>query len=827
MEAWTSVDYPSLGIGLQPDPPKISDGFLAEALEIKEELAELAASLPSSASLGLSDSPDSPNDHNDRNLMIPPEQLKIRFFLAVCENDLEQMESAIDSDSLLVLALFKGYPAIVLAVILNNQSIVETLLNTYLVDPDTLELLKLGYTPLMYAVHFDNLPMVKLLLQYHSDPNFSPNEENKATAASIVSENCPAVYLYFKYHNLLQTSRQDDFVYQPKTFGLHDDTFEDELSYKIQMLTIASTTTPEPQDEHVAGESSHLSDSDEDSDLANVPEFDYSKAIAGQYIKYNDSDIPSLLEYIFSLRTKSHSLQHDARVPAAIIYQLIQYSHTKVGADDLTTFLFETFITRMRSVSNTKSGVMGQTTATDAASSTDTGDIVSLSYWLSVVQFVHFHFTRGGIYKKHLDFLQTLINMTQSLIATISNSINIRLQLLVDDCILDFTNLVDVSSVLYAKDWNFLKLKKNLNSYDAILDMLYPPSEEQLRMPSPVRYLQVLGALDYVLNLHMVHPLLRLQAYSQVFYNINATLFNRVISNSKYCSRAKAIQLRLNISALEDWLRSHSSRIYKPDQIGGLRKLTESVGGSPVQLSGLLDELDVSKDPHALGFLYKSLYHVGRTQLNPFIELLQWLQVVTGLDDEETFITTLNELDGLNYYQVFKVTKKMYRYEVNEPKVPKALLQLLRKLVEQQGEQQVKNSKMSYLSQSSFLLKELYININSNYIFGVALPNLSELIVSFGAGLGGMRKIHAKKYQPHLPPTVADDIDEIIAENRNLANDSYDYENADHAEHDEEYQHDIKDNGSFDRENMIYKKLEVPLVAHANFARDEIEVNPW
>lgn len=818
MDAWNNLDGPELNPKLPQSSAVSSDSLLASIQEIKDELTQLVGSIEPVTSI-LED-----EDDGSEKPKLTTEQIKQKFFHAICEGNIPEIEEYLASDPLLASSLFNGYLPLVLAVALDEISIAEILLDKYEVDPEVPDLTTLNYSPLMWAVHFDNLPMTKLLLEHQADINAKAGA-NAVTPVSLVTESTPAVYLYFKYHNLLESSKKDDFVYHPQSFGFQEDPIDD-LSYKIQMLTIAANLTPEPSEEFLVNDTS-LADSDEDEDLRTVPDYDYSKAVPGQYIKYTDSDIPSLLDYIFNLRLKTRALQHDARVPAAIIYQLIQYSHTKVGANDLTQFLFETFITRVRAVTNTKSGVITELSVQEGANGDGAGDIVSLSYWLSVIQFIHLHLTRGKIYKVHPEFLQNLIGVTQSLIAAISYSINSRLNVLVDECILDFTNLIDVSRTTYAKDWNLFKSKKTPNSYDDILDMLFPPSEEQLRMPSPIKYLQVLGALDYVLNLHMVHPLLRSQAYSQVFYFINATLFNRIISNSKYCSRVKAIQLRLNISTLEDWLRSHSTRIFKPDQLGGLELLTDN--DTSFKLIGLLGQSDNPKDPHSLGFLYKSIYHVGRTQLNPLIELLQWLQVVTGLNDEETFVNTMNELDDLNYYQLFKVTKKLYRYEVDEPKVHKALIQLLKRLLDQEGQNQVSRKKTSYLSQSSFLLKELYISMNPNLIFGVALPNLSELIVSFGAGLGGIRKAHAKKYQPHLPAYVLDDIDEIILENRNTVNDAYDYDSDNNSNEDAQGQDFGYENNDskFDRENMLYKKIQPPLVAHQTYGNDDIDVNPW
>ncbi|RKP32431.1 hypothetical protein METBISCDRAFT_25668 [Metschnikowia bicuspidata] len=792
MGAWEHIESAPFGSDAQPqrlDPLNVLHGPLLAA---RAELTPHAKA------------PESDGSEE------PPEDACRRFFRAVCDGDVAELCAAVSADSVVVRTSFHGFPPLVLAVVFDRLNVAEKLLDTYSVDPDTPDLVKMMYSPLMWAVHFDNLAMVQLLLQYQADPHYALGEAG-TTAASLVSVSGSAVYEYFRSHNLLNALRAPDaLVFEPRTFGLQLD-YEDDLAYKIQMLSIEASADALESGAFEPDASRAGAD-----ELDFLPFFDYTKALPGQYIKYTDSDVASLIDYIFAMRLKSHALQHDARAPAAVVFQLMHYSHDKARTNELTAFLFECFVSRIRSVTNTKSGVVSS--QTDPAAGT--GDIVLLSYWLAVAQFLHLHLTRAGVYKRHPDFLQTLISITQGLIGAISFSINNRLDILVDDCVLDYTTLVDVATTNYAKDWNFLKLKRTPNSYDDILDMLYPPSEEELMLPSPHRYLQVLAALDYVLHLHLVHPLLRFQTYSQVFYYINATMFNRVILNTKYCSRVKAVQIRLNVSAIEDWLRSHNSPVFKPETLGGLARLVDD---PRINFSALLSHDDAPNDPHCLGFLYTSLYHIGRVHLNPLIELLQWLQVVTGLQDEETFIITIKELESLNYYQLYKVTKKMYRYEVNEPKVPKTLVQGLKKLMEQEGQNQVDRLHLSYLSQTSFLLKELYIYINPNYVFGVALPNLNELVVSFGAGLGGIKK-NAKKYQPHLPTAVADDVDEILMENANTVNASYDYDkDSDDVPHVDE----DAEASTVDRLNMLFKKLVLPLVAHANYNHDDIDVNPW
>lgn len=732
-----------------------------------------------------------------------------------------------------------GATVLIYSIILNHTDIVELLL-THGADPDASDSFSAGYTPLMWAVHRGMLPEIRLLLDHQADPYLCPNGGSR-DAVSLVSPADATVYEYFQMHNLLKPRTGESYgLYEPPSdvvgfSGAHDE--NEALAQQIRLQTAAATGFYEEQEaDATQGENSDLGvlPGDEeyqlsaDTVLSQTPDFAYDKLLPEQFIKFSDSDIPSLLDYIFGLRTENTALQHDTKVPAAVVFQLLRYAHSKVNSDELSEFLFDCFTARLRSVTKTKSGVFNMAVGTDI-NPANAGDIVLLSYWLSVVQFLHYYLLRSGYYRDFPRFLQELVNIVQSLTATLSFSINSRLNALLEDALLDFTSLVDVSNVLYAKDWNIFKNKnkKHPSTYDDILDMLYPPSQTELMRPSPIRYIQVLGALDYVLRLHSVDTLLQFQTFSQVFYCINASIFNRIVANSRYCSRAKAVQLRLNISALEDWLRSHNYKIYRPEKIGGLEKLV----GPDFELKNVLESTGDKHDPHGLPYYYNLLYYVGKWHLAPTVELLQLLQCMLALTEEESFINTLNQFDSLNYFQMVKVMNKLYKYEVNEKKLPRALINLVKRLTNEQGEAQIARNHLHYMTQSNFLLKEEYIYLNPNYVFGVALPNTTELINNFGAGLGGVRVLRAKKYQPLLPIAVMDDVDEILASNKSHLNDTYDYEEAEDEEREDDDEEKTvaaaEDKAAF-KGDALFKEVQMPgSLAHKNWGAEDIESNPW
>lgn len=813
------------------------------------------ASVLTNASLALSVATTLASDPFVAKVLMSQKQLLLdnsgtiaKALLAACNDDLPGLQSVLsETPDLINDVEATGITPLIYAIFFNHLDVVEFLLS-HLADPDCADTAIAHYTPLMWAIHLDQLKTVKVLLRFQADPYLCPDpiKHPKANAVSMVYPENTEMYDYFKSHNLLLRDQRlnddeedDNAFYKPfEPQGVEID----DLSNKIRLQSItASHVLPDENDgqERERAKIDLLLEEESlsrDPVLAALPEFDYSKLRPDQYVKFNDTDITSLLDYIFELRmSKSGAIQHETKIPAAILFQLLRFAHLKAQSAELTEFLFDCFIARLRSVTNTKSGVFMGDATNSKENNNKGGDIVLLSYWLSVIQFLHFYFCKSDFYLAYPKFLQELVNTVQSLIATLSFAINLRLNSLIDECLLNYTNLIDVSSALYAKDWNFFKSKKkHPNTYDDIFNMLFPPSDQELMKPSPLRFVQVLGALDYVLKLHNVDALFSLQTFSQVFHCINATIFNRIISQSKYCTRGKAVQIRLNISAIEDWLRGHNYKVERPDLIGGLdRLLPHTHAGTLLNILAELPVDDKGADPHYLGFYYTSLFHIGTKHLLPTVELLQWLQCMSRIVDEEALVSTINQFEALNYFQIVKTMTKLYKYEVDEPRIPKALITYMKRLQSEQGERQVENSLLHYMTQTNFLLKETYVYLNPNFVFAVAMPNLQELINKYGAGLGGVRVFRAKKYQPSLPISIMDDVDEILAQNKADQDNTFNEDNGeDEADDETEPQAlDAPPVTSKDKAfkgDQLFKEVQLPSsLMHKNWGDSDIDVNPW
>lgn len=152
-----------------------------------------------------------------------------------------------------------------------------------------------------------------------------------------------------------------------------------------------------------------------------------------------------------------------------------------------------------------------------------------------------------------------------------------------------------------------------------------PPSPRQRRI-SPRTITTMLSSLLFVMQTYDIHPDFIHYVLAQLLYYVSTEVFNRMISNKKLLSRSKALQTRLNLSILEDWIR----------------------------LNNLPPKL--------------------HEQFAPLVQLLQLLQVLSLQEDFPTWIETLKKLELLNPTQVKRVVSA-YRFEVNEPRLSEEITQ--------------------------------------------------------------------------------------------------------------------------------------------------------
>jgi hypothetical protein len=164
---------------------------------------------------------------------------------------------------------------------------------------------------------------------------------------------------------------------------------------------------------------------------------------------------------------------------------------------------------------------------------------------------------------------------------------------------------------------------------------------------SPQSISHLLMHLQSTLQTYHVPPAIVIQALAQSFHYLSCELFNRVLTYKKYLCRSKALQIRMNVSIVEDWVHS--------------QKLPPTLNQS----------------------------------FEPLVQLLQLLQCLSQMEDVRMFEATANTFDQLNMVQVKRCVQN-YRYEVSETRLPEEVEKWVAQQ-QQEQEQSVKTSSVENL----------------------------------------------------------------------------------------------------------------------------------
>ena len=269
-----------------------------------------------------------------------------------------------------------------------------------------------------------------------------------------------------------------------------------------------------------------------------------------------------------------------------------------------------------------------------------------------------------------------------------------------------------------------------------------------------------------MLDLYDIHSVIIAQILAQLFYWIGAELFNRILSNRVYLARTKAMQIRMNISVLEDWARTNN-RSPEHYENGSLSASGENTIGA------------------------------ARKHFTPVIQLLQWLQCFSSLGDNanavESLGNTLGQFTHLTPQQLLHSSSR-YRYEKEEKGLPKSARKHLiylqaevrhrfeekrrqQKLLQSRSSQEIPlhESKVKTNAKNGDLLLEPStpnsvatdghdgvadedeaspetLLMDPAHMLQFSLPTTIDMRLSYGAGMGGVNLEREKKYIPTVPP---------------------------------------------------------------------------
>ncbi|KAK5115571.1 hypothetical protein LTR62_001230 [Meristemomyces frigidus] len=372
-------------------------------------------------------------------------------------------------------------------------------------------------------------------------------------------------------------------------------------------------------------------------------------------------------------------------------------------------------------------------------------DMTILAFWISNATLLLYYLKKDpGLAEATVHFQAQMAELIHEIYILIIRDAERRMDKVLDAAMLDHETIPGFEDIAFQNEWKFLRKKSHVKP---------EPTERSFRPPSPRRKAQIsprnitslLSSTLFVLDLYDVHSVIAAQILSQLYYWLGAEIFNRIMSNKRYLARTKAMQIRMNISTLEDWARSNNRQ---PEHFenGAMTATGESTMDS------------------------------ARKHLAPVVQLLQWLQCFSSLGEDRTAMeTTLQQLPGMSAKQLLHAVKH-YRAEVGEKTLNKAALKLVQEIKSRpritQPEAQSVTS--SHAPQTPFP-PQIPANghaqpqtpiqstdddaneppeqnlLNPALLLPFHLPTSTDMLVTYGAGFGGMDREREKRYVPSVP----------------------------------------------------------------------------
>lgn len=448
---------------------------------------------------------------------------------------------------------------------------------------------------------------------------------------------------------------------------------------------------------------------------------------------FQESELDAILDIIITNMTPQRSPSQKP-VPANMIFLSARYAHYHASSELLGNLL------------------MSAMDKINDVVERHQWDMTILAFWLSnATLLLHYLKKDSGLIEATSDFQAQLSELINEIFILIVRDAERRMDKVLDAAMLDHEIIPGFEDIAFQNEWKLFKRKTQVKE-EPPEKRFRPPSPKQRAKPAPRNVTSLLSSTLFVLDLYDVHSVIAAQIVSQLIYWVGAELFNRIMSNRKYLARTKAMQIRMNVSILEDWARSNN-RQPEHYEAGDMR-----ASGEPT-------------------------VEAARRHLEPVIQLLQWLQCFSslGADDLEALVGTLQQLKRLTPQQLIHAAKH-YRPEVGEKGLPKSALRYLEAIRKEQAlmKERRKSRPLSGVLKpdsapatppreengqgatgtpgSEVVEEESDDEIQEHLLMDPALmlpftlPSVTDMLVTYGAGFGGVNRERERKYIPTVPP---------------------------------------------------------------------------
>ncbi|CEL07489.1 Putative DIL and Ankyrin domain protein [Aspergillus calidoustus] len=616
------------------------------------------------------------------------------------------------------------------------------------------------WSALMWAMTNRHKTIAKILLDHGASPDIKSSSGGTAfdfaQPGSEISE-----YLHENGYSFGPSAIEDDFY----DSGFAHGRFEEEIAeneLKRRMMMEESAINLEV-DLSSLGLDEKFDSQDEDELEEEHQEFVWDRCLNDQMFVFQEHELERILNIIITNMTPQRSPSQKP-VPANLLFLSARYAHYHASPELLATLLVS---------------------ATDKINDVVERyqwDMTILAFWISnATLLLHYLKKDAGLVESTVEFQLHLAELINEIFILIIRDAERRMNKVLDSAMLDHETIPGLDDIPFQNEWKLFRSKNKPKVPEPAENQFRPPSPRRRAQVSPRNITSLLSSTLFVLDLYDVHSVITTQILSQLYYWLGAELFNRILSTKRYLARTKAMQIRMNVSTLEDWARTNNRQ---PEHYEN--GSTSCTGDSTMESA--------------------------RKHLAPVIQLLQWLQCFSSLgDDWESFINTLLQLQDLTPAQLLHAVKS-YRPEVGEKGLNKPASKFL---VEYQRDPElifreqlrIVQAKADSLAPTSAQTVEgrpqtprqdrtpsvsevtgspttsaasvtspgssvasprpgasssrIDERNGANTVFldpaltlPFSLPTSTDMLISYGAGWGGTNRERARKYIPTVPPEV-------------------------------------------------------------------------
>ncbi|KAI9031769.1 hypothetical protein CLU79DRAFT_271068 [Phycomyces nitens] len=396
--------------------------------------------------------------------------------------------------------------------------------------------------------------------------------------------------------------------------------------------------------------------------MESIHSFVWDECLLDQMLVFSQEDIAHILDIAIGEASISLDSRQDMWVPANIMFLCCRFAYYYSSRELLNLFL---------------EAAMARISKTIKTNSRD----VDLVFWMANLSQMLGYLDRDeGLGIATMRAQEQLGELVRRCYELIVADCERQLDKVIEPGILDHEAIQGMEEVNFANDWH--RFFRRRSRHSIIQDRA---CESPGRIQSPCSVVNVLSSIVELLQSYCVQPEIISQMVGQLMHYLSCEMSSRIVNSRKYLCRSKALQIRMNLSSIEEWVRKNK----------------------------------------------KTVGQNGQTNFfGQVLQLLQFLQCLSQLSDTDIFIETLKSLDLLTPAQVKRCVLN-YRYEITEPRLSEEIEKYVVGAVEEHTTRSRRLSLESFHSDGSYSARRDSVLSRPN-----SRPDSVSSMASFGSGHG-------------------------------------------------------------------------------------------